>query len=138
MGAAARARSQVFAQITKALFRGDLDEISGNGDEEIFVASAVGTGVTNSRTTRSRTPRQRWQEGRRTGGFTCTRRPHSFDQVVVECVKRPWCRPEKRVAFVYRQPAAAQRLGATAAPPAEPPELEPLGEDDALPRTEED
>jgi len=31
---------------TKVLFRGDLDEITGNGDEEIYVANADGTGVT--------------------------------------------------------------------------------------------
>ena len=31
---------------TKVLFRGDLDEITGNGDEEIYVAAADGSGVT--------------------------------------------------------------------------------------------
>ena len=78
----------------------------------------------------------RWQQGRRTGEFACTQAPHSFDQVIVECVKTPRCRPEKRFAFVYRRPAVLQR--SFAAPQTEVTEPEVLGDDDALPRTEEE
>ncbi len=48
-----------------------------------------------------------WEQGaalgappRRVQGFRCSRRPHSFDQVVVECDHRGF---EKGVAFVHRE-----------------------------------
>ena len=103
-----------------------------------FAGAACGESVVsaNVRCEKALRLAARWRDGKRTGRFTCTSRPHSFDQVVVECVKRPWCRPAKRFAFVHRQPTAAQRLSA---PPARGTvELEELGADDALPRTEED
>ena len=51
-------------------------------------------------------------------------------------MKTPRCRPEKRFAFVYRQPTVMQR--SLAAPQTELTEPEELGDDDALPRAEED
>jgi hypothetical protein len=85
----------------------------------------------------------RWQQGRRTGAFTCTQTPHSFDQIGVECVKHPArrCRnrADKWIAFVFRDPAptdALSRMGA--APQPEPMEPEELDADDELPRGEED
>jgi hypothetical protein len=103
-----------------------------------FSGRACGDGVVaaNVRCENALRLTTRWREGRRTGGFGCTSRAHSFDQVVVECVKRPWWRPVKRFAFIHRQPAAAQRLSAP--PASEPVELEELAADDALPRIEED
>ena len=44
-----------------------------------------------------------WTAGARTGRFSCTSAPHSFDQVVVACDHK---RSKKGLAFVYRLPEA--------------------------------
>jgi Tol biopolymer transport system component len=84
----------------------------------------------------------RWQQGRRTGDYTCTRTPHTFDQVGVECVKHPprRCRhrADKWIAFVFRDPAPRDdALNRMAAPESEPLEPEVPAADDELPRGEE-
>jgi hypothetical protein len=106
------------------------------------VASVVTVGVRCEHALRVVT---RWQQGRRTGAFTCTQAPHSFDQIGVECVKHPArrCRnrADKWIAFVFRDPATANalnRMAPSAAPPTEPTEPEELDADDELPRGEED
>jgi hypothetical protein len=79
----------------------------------------------------------RWQAGKK-DGFVCSQTRHSMDQSAVECVKRSCPHgSEKRIAFVFRDPAQAQarsRVGG-----AEPePSGEPIPDDDALPRDEEE
>ena len=70
---------------------------------------------------------------------------HSMDQSAVECTKphpqRCRRRNDDAIAFVVRDTAAAQARMRPAIAPAEaaqPTEEEPLSEDDALPRGEED
>jgi Tol biopolymer transport system component len=99
------------------------------------IASIVAIGVRCERALRVAT---RWQAGKNQG-FDCSETRHSMDQSAVECVKRG-CRhgKDRRIAFVVRDPAQPDALTRRAAAAPEPDDDEPLPEDDALPRVEED
>jgi TolB protein len=102
------------------------------------IASVVAVGV---RCERALKVAGRWHDGDRLKGFTCTSTPHSFDQVVVDCAKKAprHCRrrpADKRVAFVFRDPAAVGVPSPARLAP-QPSDDDPEPADDGLPHGNE-
>src|SRR4051812_22980515 len=106
------------------------------------IASVIAVGVKCQKGLRVA---ERWAAGKNTEGYSCTQARHSMDQSAVTCVKRDERRCRHRhddaIAFVVRDPAAANALGRRSLEPQPteaPAEVEELPSDDALPRPEED
>jgi hypothetical protein len=106
------------------------------------IASVVAVGVKCQKALRVA---ERWDDGKNPEGFRCTRARHSMDQSAVVCIKpgerRCSHRHDDAIAFVARDPTAANALSRTAVQPeaaGQQADVEELSPDDAFPRPEED
>jgi Tol biopolymer transport system component len=119
---------------------GERDACGDRSLEPGGIASIVAIGVKCAKALRVA---ERWSAGENPEGYRCTEARHSMDQSAVTCSKpgEGHERHTDALAFVVRDPAVATVLGRAAAEPEtadQPPEVEELEPDDALPRPEED